>query len=320
MRHLASLALFAAAAAAFSASAQPLSSRPITILVPIAAGGAPDVAARVIAAKLSESLGQPVVVENRTGANGNISMDLLARAAPDGHTLGLMADSQIAINPHLYKTMPLDTLRDLTPVHSVAVNQFVLTVNPQLPVKSFPEFIEYARKAKPPLPYASGGNGSQHHLTMEMLKARAGIDLLHVPFKGGTPAAAAAVAGDVAAVWSGASNAPQIKAGRLRALAVSGSKRSPVYPELPTISEFYPGFVTEIWLGMFGPANMPQGILAKLREELRKVLESPDTKAKLNAVGGLDPLIASPDEFNALIKRDYEKYAKVVKDLNLKLD
>ena len=304
---------------ATAASAQ-FPSRPVTILVPIAAGGAPDIAARVIAAKLSESLGQPVIVENRTGANGNVAMDLVAKAAPDGHTLGLLADSQITVNPHLYKSMPLDTLRDLSPVHTVAVNQFVLTVNPQLPVKTFTDFIEYARKARPPLAYASGGNGSQHHLTMEMLKQRAGIDLLHVPYKGGTPAAAAAVAGEVAAVWSGASNAPQIKAGRLRALAVSGARRSPVYPELPTISEFYPGFVTEIWLGLFGPANLPPAVLGRLRDELRKVLENADTKAKLNAVGGLDPFIAPPDEFNAIIRRDYEKYARVVKDLNLKID
>ena len=312
-------ALIVLAFASFAAAAQ-LSSRPITILVPIAAGGAPDIAARVIAAKLSESLGQPVVVENRTGANGNIAMDLVAKSAPDGHTLGLVADSQIAINPHLYKSMPLDTLHDLTPVIPVAVNQFVLTVNPKLPVKNFAEFIEYARKANPPLAYASGGNGSQHHLTMEMLKQRAGIDMLHVPFKGGTPAAAAAVAGDVAAVWSGSSNAAQIKAGRLRAIAVSGSKRSPIYPDLPTISEFYPGFVTEIWLGLFGPANLPAPVLEKLRTEVRKVLESPDTKVKLNNAGGLDPFVASPEAFEAMIRRDYEKYAKVVKDLNLKLD
>ena len=143
-----------------------LSSRPVTILVPIAAGGAPDIAARLLAAKLGEALGQPVVVENRTGANGNIAGDLVAKSAPDGHTLGLLADSQIAINPHLYKNMPFDTLRDLAPVHTVAVNQFVLTINPQLPVKTFAEFIDYARKANPPLAYASGGNGSQHHLTM----------------------------------------------------------------------------------------------------------------------------------------------------------
>ena len=311
--------LLLGAAAAAGALAQ-FPSRPITIIVPIAAGGAPDIAARLIAAKLGESLGQPVVVENRTGANGNIAGDLVARAAPDGYTLGLLADSQIAINPHLYKNMPFDTLRDLAPVHTVAVNQFVLTVNPLLPVKTFQEFIEFARKANPPLAYASGGNGSQHHLTMEMLKQRAGIQMLHVPYKGGTPAAAAAVAGDVAAVWSGSSNAAQIRAGRLRPLAVSGARRSAVYPELPTIAEFYPGFETTIWLGVFGPAGIPQATLGRLRDEFRKVLESPDTKAKLNAAGGLDPYVATPDEFKAMIRRDYEKYAKVVKDLGLKID
>jgi len=297
-----------------------LSSRPVTILVPIAAGGAPDIAARLLAAKLGEALGQPVVVENRTGANGNIAGDLVAKSAPDGHTLGLLADSQIAINPHLYKNMPFDTLRDLAPVHTVAVNQFVLTINPQLPVKTFAEFIDYARKANPPLAYASGGNGSQHHLTMEMLRQRAGIQMLHVPYKGGTPAAAAAVAGDVAAVWSGSSNAAQIRAGRLRPLAVSGAKRSPVYPDLPTIAEFYPGFETSIWLGLFAPAGVPPATLGQLREAVRKILQQADTKARLNAAGGLDPYVATPEEFNALIRRDYEKYARVVKDLNLKID
>ena len=297
-----------------------LSSRPVTILVPIAAGGAPDIAARLLAAKLGEALGQPVVVENRAGANGNIAGDLVAKSAPDGHTLGLLADSQIAINPHLYKNMPFDTLRDLAPVHTVAVNQFVLTINPQLPVKTFAEFIDYARKANPPLAYASGGNGSQHHLTMEMLRQRAGIQMLHVPYKGGTPAAAAAVAGDVAAVWSGSSNAAQIRAGRLRPLAVSGAKRSPVYPDLPTIAEFYPGFETSIWLGLFAPAGVPPATLGQLREAVRKILQQADTKARLNAAGGLDPYVATPEEFNALIRRDYEKYARVVKDLNLKID
>ncbi len=294
-------------------------SRPITIIVPIPPGGAPDIAARVIADKLSQSIGQPVVVENKTGANGNIAIELVARSQPDGHTLGLLADSQITVNPHLYK-MPIDTLRDLTPVVTVAANQFVLTVNPSLPVRTFPEFIEYAKKANPPLAYASGGNGSQHHLTMEMLKRRAGINLLHVPFKGGSPAAAATVAGDTAAVWSGSSNAPQIKAGRLRPLAVSGAKRSEQYPDLPTIGEFYPGFENSIWLGLFGPAGIPNDVLAKLRTELRRVLESPDVKQKMNAAGGLDPYLTTPDEFQALIKRDYEKYAKVVKDIGIKLD
>jgi len=306
------LALPVAAAAQFP-------SRQITLIVPIPPGGAPDIAARLIGQKLSESLGQPVVVENRTGANGNIASDLVAKAPPDGYTLGLLADSQITINPHLYK-MPLDTLRDLTPVATVAANQFVLTVHPSLPVRTFPEFIELARKTNPPLAYASGGNGSQHHLTMEMLKQRAGINLLHVPFKGGAPAATATVAGDTVAMWSGSSNAPQIKAGRLRPLAVSGAQRSPQYPDLPTIGEFYPGFENSIWLGLFGPAGIPENILARLRTEVRRVLESPEVKQKMNAAGGLDPHVTTPEEFSALIRRDYEKYAKVVKDLGIKLD
>jgi tripartite-type tricarboxylate transporter receptor subunit TctC len=294
-------------------------SRPITIIVPIPPGGAPDIAARVIADKLAQSVGQPVVVENKAGANGNIANEFVARPHPHRPTRGRLAHSQINENPHLYK-MPIDTLRDLPPVVTVAANQFVLTVTPALPVRPFPEFFEYAKKANPPLAYASGGNGSQHHLTMEMLKRRAGINMLHVPFKGGAPAAAATVAGDTAAVWSGSSNAPQIKAGRLRPLAVSGAKRSEQYPELPTIGEFYPGFENSIWLGLFGPAGIPEATLSKLRTELTRVLESADVKQKMNAAGGLDPYLTTPDEFSALIKRDYEKYAKVVKDIGIKLD
>jgi tripartite-type tricarboxylate transporter receptor subunit TctC len=295
-------------------------SRAITIIVPIPPGGAPDIAARVIGEKLSKSVGQPVVVENRAGANGNIANELVAKSPADGHTMGLLADSQIAINPHLYSRMPIDTLRDLTPIHTVASNQFVLAVNAQLPVESFQEFIELAKKSNPPLAYASGGNGSQHHLTMEMLKQRAGINLLHVPYKGGAPAATATVAGETAAMWAGSSNAPQIKAGRLRALAVSGAKRSAQYPDLPTIGEFYPGFENSIWLGLFGPAGIPQPTLERLRTELRRVLEMADVKDKMNAAGGLDPYITTAEEFQALIRRDHAKYAKVVKDLGIKLD
>jgi tripartite-type tricarboxylate transporter receptor subunit TctC len=295
-------------------------SRPIHLIVPIPPGGAPDIAARVLGQKLFEQMGEPVVVENRVGSNGNIATELVARAAPDGYTLGLVADSQIAINPHLYSKMSFDTLRDLTPVSSVASNQFVLAINPSLPVRSFPEFIEYARKANPPLSYASGGNGSQHHLTMEMLKVRTGIDLVHVPYRGGAPATTAAVAGEVAAMWAGSSNAAQIKAGRLRALAVSGGKRSAQYPELPTISEFYPGFENSIWLGVFAPARLPEPVLERLRAEIRRALDSGDVKQRLNSSGGLDPYLLSPGEFAALIHRDYEKYAKVVRDLGVKVD
>ena len=294
-------------------------SRPVTIIVPIPPGGAPDIAARVIGEKLSQALGQPVVVENRAGANGNIANELVAKAQPDGYTLGLLADSQIAINPHLYK-MPLDTLRDLTPVTPVAVNQFVLTVHPSLPVRTFPEFIEYARKAKPPLAYASGGNGSQHQMTMEMLKARAGINLVHVPYRGGAPATTATMAGEVAAMFAGTSTAPQIKAGRLRALATSGAKRSTAFPELPTIAEFYPGFENSIWLGLFGPAGMPAEVLARLRAETKKALELPEIRDKLHAAGGLEPLVTTPEEFTALIRRDHERFGKLIKDVGIKAD
>ena len=295
-------------------------SRALTIIVPIPPGGAPDIAARLVGEKLAQSLGQPVVIENRAGANGNIANELVAKSAPDGHTIGLLADSQITINPHLYSKMPIDTLRELAPIHTVATNQFVLAVNGQLPVKNFQEFIELAKKSSPPLAYASGGNGSQHHLTMEMLKQRAGINLLHVPYKGGAPAATATVAGETAAMWAGSSNAPQIKAGRLRALAVSGAKRSAQYPDLPTIGEFYPGFENSIWLGLFGPAGIPEGTLTRLRTEVRKILDLPEVKERMNSAGGLDPYITTPEEFQALIRRDYAKYAKVVKDVGIKLD
>jgi tripartite-type tricarboxylate transporter receptor subunit TctC len=295
-------------------------SRPIHILVTIPPGGAPDIVARVVGDKISHSLGQPVVVDNKPAANGNAAAAEAARAPADGHTLLLAADSLITINPHVYSKMPIDTLKDLTPVHSLVSNQFVLSINPALPPKTFPEFIEYAKKAKPPLAYASGGNGSQHQLTMEMLKSRAGIDLIHVPYKGGAPATTATMAGEVAAMFSGTSSAPQIKAGRLRALAVAGVKRSPTFPDLPTINEFYPGFENSIWLGLFGPAGMPEEVLNRLRTEVRRALESPDVKASLLGKGSLETLILSPKEFEALIKRDYERFGKLIRDLGVKAD
>jgi tripartite-type tricarboxylate transporter receptor subunit TctC len=310
--------LFAILFSALAAAQYP--SRPVKIVVTIPPGGAPDIAARVIGHKLSESFGQPVVVENRPGSNGNIAAELVARAPADGYTLLLGADSLIAINPHLYARMPIDTLKDLTPVASLVANQFVLSVNPSLPVKTFQEFIDYARKANPPLNYASGGNGSQHQLTMEMLKARAGINLVHVPYRGGAPATTATVAGEVAAMFAGTSTAPQIKAGRLRALAVSGAKRSSAFPELPTISEFYPGFENSIWLGLFGPAGLAQETLARLRSEIRKTLELPEVRDKLHAAGGLEPFVTSPDEFGALIRRDYDRFGKLIKEVGIKAD
>ena len=301
--------------------AQSYPSRPIKLLVPIPPGGAPDIVARVLGQALSEAMGQPVVVENRVGSNGNIASEVTAKAAPDGYTLLLCADSQIVINPHLYKSrMPLDTLKDLTPVATIASNQFALAVNPALPVKTFEEFIAYAKKASPPLAYASGGNGSQHHLSMEMLKARAGIELLHVPYKGGTPAATATVAGETMAVFSGTSNAAQIKSGRLRALAVTGAHRSDTFPELPTIGQFYPGYEVTIWLALYGPPGMAEPVLAKLRAEINKLLAKPEIKQRLQGAGGLEPYISTPGEFSAMMRRDYDKYGKVVKEVGATID
>ena len=295
-------------------------SRPIKLIVPIPAGGAPDIAARVVGQKLSELLGQAFVIENHAGSNGNIAGDLVAKGPPDGYTLLLGQDSLVAINPHLYAKMPFDPLKDLAPVATLVSNQFVLAVNPSLPVRNFQEFIEYARRTTPPLPYASGGNGSQHHLSMEILKQRAGIDLLHVPFKGGTPATVATVAGDTAAMFAGTSTKPQIKAGKLRALAATGAQRSPEFPDLPTIGEFYPGYEVTIWLALFAPAGTPDAVLARLRTAVDKALGAPDVKEKLNAAGGVEPFVTTPEEFVALIRRDYDKYGKIVKSIGVKVD
>jgi tripartite-type tricarboxylate transporter receptor subunit TctC len=314
------IAVAALALSAWAGAHAQYPSRPIKIVVTIPPGGAPDLAARVIGQKLSESFGQPVIIENRPGANGNTAAEAVAKSAPDGYTLILAADSLIAINPHLYKRMPIDTLKDLAPIASLVSNQFVLSVNPSLPVKTFTEFIEYARKSNPPLNYASGGNGSQHQMTMELLKARAGINLVHVPYRGGAPATTATMAGEVQAMFAGTSTAPQIRAGRLRALAVAGAKRTPAFPDLPAIAEFYPGFANSIWLGLFGPAGLPEEVLSKLRGEIRKVLSLPETREKLGAGGGLEPYSTTPGEFNALIHNDYERFGKLIKDIGIKAD
>ncbi len=300
--------------------AQNYPTRPVKVLVTIQPGGAPDIAARLLSTKLSEALGQPFVVENRTGANGNLAADMLAKAAPDGYTLMLAADSLIVINPHVYAKTSFDTLKDLVPVASVASNQFFLSVNPSVPVKTFQEFIEYARKAKPPLAYASGGSGSQHQFGMEMLKQRAGLEMTHVPYRSGGPAGAATIAGETQVVLAGASNAGNIRSGQLRGLATTGTHRSPAFPDLPTIGEFYPGYDLTIWLGLFAPPGVPEPIMTRLRTETHKALAQKDLVEKLNVTGRLEPLILSPAEFSALIRRDYDKYGKLVKDLGIKAE
>jgi len=295
-------------------------SRPIRLLVGFPPGGGPDIVARLLAPKLAEALGQPVVVENRVGSTGTIAGEAVAKSPADGYALLVGQDGLFVINPHLYKQMPIDPLKDLVPVTSLVSNGFFMAINPSVPARTFPEFIEYARRANPPLQYASGGNGSQHHLTMERLKARAGIDMVHVPYKGGAPATTATVAGEVAVMMSGTSTAPQIKAGRLRALAFTGPQRSRVLPEVPTIAEFYPDFVMVQWYGLFAPAGTPEAALARLRAEVNKALVLPDIRDKLTNAGGVEPWITTPEEFAVEIRNEYAKYAKLVKDVGAKVD
>ena len=294
--------------------------RPIRLLVPIAPGGGPDIVARLLAPKVGDALGQPVVVENRVGSNGNIAGEVVAKSPADGYVLLLGMDSLIAINPHLYSKMPFDTLKDLAPISSLVSNGFFLAVNPAVPAQTFPDFIEYARRSSPPIQYASGGNGSQHHLTMERLKARAGIDMVHVPYKSGAPATTATVAGEVAAMMSGTSTAGQIRAGRLRALAFTGPQRSQVLPDVPAIAEFYPDFVMTQWYGLFAPAGTPEPVLARLRAEVNKALAMADVKEKLRNAGGVEPWITTPEGFAAQIRGEHARYAKLVKDVGAKID
>ena len=295
-------------------------SRPVKLMVPVAPGGAPDVIARVVGKHLSPLLGQPIVVENRIGANGNIAMDVVAKSAPDGYTLMICADSMVVINPHLYAKMPIDTLKDLAPIAMVAVAPyFFLVVHPSLPVKDFQEFIKYARAANPPLAYASAGAGSQHQMMMEMLKLRAGINLVHVPYKGGALGTTATLAGEVSAMFSGAPTEPQIRAGKLRGLAVTGSSRSPLFPELPTIGEFYPGYHMSTWLGVFAPTGLPEPVIARLRADFNRVLAIPEVKERFNAAA-VEPNIITPQEFAKLIRADYEKFGNLVKQIGVKLE
>lgn len=291
----------------------------IKILVPIPPGGAPDVVARVVGHYLSQAVGQPVVIENRTGANGNIAGEAVAKAAPDGYTLLLGADSGIVINPHVYAKMSFDPMKDLVPISTVATNQFVLAINPKLPVKTLPEFVTYAKKANPPLGFASGGVGSQHFFAMEQLKQRAGFKLLNVTYRGGSPAMQATINGETQVLFAGGESAGQFEAGTLRPLAVSGKERSKRYPNLPTIGEFYPGYAVDIWLGLFAPTGTPTPIVDKLRNEVQTLLAKLEVAAKINVSGSLQPLILSPDDFAARIRSDDEKYGKLAKDLNIKI-
>jgi len=314
MRHLTRLFVVVAAALLVPpAAAENYPTRPIRLYVAFPPGGAADIVARLVAQPLSARLGQPVVVENKPGSGGNIAGELIAHAAPDGYSLLIGPDNLFTINPHLFNKMSFDPLKDIVPVATVQSNALVLAINTKIPANDFKEFIALAKRSDPPLFYASIGNGSMHHIAMEMLKQEAGIKLTHVPYRGGGPAGVAVLAGDVAGMFGGGSVFPMVTSGQLRGLAVSSRKRSTELRELPSISEFYPNYEATIWQGLFAPAGAPRDIVDKVRKEVGAILESRDFADKLAKTGSGEPYITSLDEFKARIHRDFERYGQIVR-------
>jgi tripartite-type tricarboxylate transporter receptor subunit TctC len=324
IRHsLFAIRLFAAALvalAATSAAAQTYPNRPIRLLVGYPPGGAVDIIARLVGQGLSARLGQPVVIENKPGSGTNLAGETAAKATPDGYTLLHGSDNMFIANPHLYARMPFDPLKDLAAITSLAANQLVLAVHPSVPANTFGEFIALARRTSPPLFYASIGIASQHHLAMEMLKREAGIELTHVPYRGGGPAAIGLIAGQVSTMFGGGSIFPTIQAGQARALAVTGRQRAAAMPDLPTIGESYPAYEVLIWHGLFAPAGTPEPIIERLRTETIAVLGEPDVIQKLAAAGAGEPYLTTPAEFRDRIHSDHEKYGKLIKAIGARME
>jgi tripartite-type tricarboxylate transporter receptor subunit TctC len=311
------IALFAAA----QAVAQTYPDKPVHFIVPFSAGSAVDTLARVPGQKLSELWGQPLVVDNRTGANTIIGTEAAAKAAPDGYTLLLTNDAALATNPALYPKLPYAPLRDFAPITLGASIPVVLVAHASQPFASVQELIAYAKANPGQLHYASGGNGSAQHVPMEMFKQIAGIDLVHVPYKGLGPAFNDVLAGQIPIMFAGLSNTPpHIRAGRIRALAIGSAKRSAAMPDVPTMQEAgVPGFDYSAWAGLLAPAGTPPAIVQKLNADWAKVVAMPEVRDKLVALGfELTP--TSPAEFGEMIRREMAKVAKVVKDANIRVD
>ena len=313
---LAALAAFAAA----PASAQSYPNRPIRVLVPFAAGGAVDTLARIVGQKLSESLGQPVIVENRPGAGGNLAADILAKSPPDGYTV-LQTVNGIAISPSLYKTLPFDSQKDFIAVTQIVQSQLILVATPKLPANNVAELIALAKSKPGTLNYGSTGVGNPLSLTMEMLKSATGIEVQPVTYRGDAPANAALIAGEIqVGVMPMATTLPLVEGGQLKALAISGAKRSPAMPSVPTVGETLPGFVSTSWQGYFVPAGTPREIVIKLQQETAKVLKLPDVIERLRT-GGNEGIGSTPEEFEALFRADIAKFAKIIADAKIpKLD
>jgi tripartite-type tricarboxylate transporter receptor subunit TctC len=303
------------------AAAQTYPDKPVRLIVPLSAGSAVDTLARIPAEKLSQLWGQQVVVDNRVGANGIIGTEAAAKAAPDGYTLLLTNDAALATSPALYPKLPYDPVRDFAPISLAASIPVILVAHVSQPFTTVKELVDYAKANPGKLHYASGGNGSAQHVPMEMFKQAAGIDLVHVPYKGLAPAFNDVVAGQVPVMFTGLSNAPQhIKAGRIRALAIGAARRSSAMPDLPTMQEAgVAGFDYSAWAGFLAPAGTPAPIVQKVNADLARVLAMPDVRDKLTALG-FELAPGSPAEFGDMIKREIAKVAKVVKDAGIRVD
>jgi tripartite-type tricarboxylate transporter receptor subunit TctC len=328
-RHFAALALLAALALAamhaLPAVAQQFPTKVMRFVVPYPAGGPLDQVARALAEKLRDTLGQPMIVENRPGAGGNIGADLVAKAPPDGHTIVMGAVATHAINPYLYSKMPYDANRDFVAVTRIAVVPNVLVMNPEaahrMAIASVRDLIAYAKRNPGKLNYASGGNGSAGHLAGELFKSQAGISMVHIPYAGAAAALIGLAGGQTDLMFDNlASAAPQIRAGKLVAFAVTTPGRSSFFPELPTVAESgLPGFDIDTWFGVFAPAGTPGPIVEKLYREFSAALATPDLKERLGRMGA-EPAPLAPAEFAAFVRREQTKYQRIVEASGAHID
>jgi tripartite-type tricarboxylate transporter receptor subunit TctC len=303
-----------------SSFAQTYPSKPIRIIVPFPVGGIADLYSRLVGARMSELWGQPVVVENRTGAGGNIGADLIAKAAPDGYTFGIGSIGTHAVNVTLFSKMPYDPVKDFAPITPLVDADGLLAVHPSVAVTSVPQLIALARSKPGSLTYASAGAGTASHLAGELFKSMAKADLLHVPYKGNVPAITDLLAGQTSLIFATMPTVlPHTKAGKLRAVATMGEARAAATPELPTVNESLPGFVVNNWVGFVAPAGTPPDIVAKIHGETHKFMTSPDITKRLTAEGARF-LPMSPDQFGSFIKGEIAKWAPVVKASGAKAD
>jgi len=295
-------------------------SKPIRLVVPFGAGGTTDVLARAIGQRLTEAWGQPVVVENRPGAGGNIGTESVAKSAADGYTM-LLISVGFASNPALYSKLPFDPIKDFAPVTLVATTQNVLIVHPSVPARSARELIQLAKSRPGQLNFGSSGTGTSQHLAGELFKSMAGVQMQHVPYRGSAPALTALIGGEVSLMFNNLLTAlPHVKAGRLRALAVTSAERSPAAPEIPTMAESgLPGYDVSTWYGLLVPAGTPKEIVARLNAEVVRILNLPELKERLRSQGA-DVIPSTPDQFAAHIRQEMVKWAQVVRQSGARAD